>query len=149
METANLFPDFKEFLRLLNSGNVKYLLIGGYAVNYYGHHRTTGDLDIWIAVDPENTKLVSRALQDFAFPADSVPPEMFEQPNKVFRFGRKPVRIELLTQPSGVEFSSCYERRTLADFDGLQVPVISLDDLKSNKRASGRRKDLDDLDNLP
>jgi hypothetical protein len=74
---------------------------------------------------------------------------MFKELHKVFRFGKKPVRIELLTQPSGVDFADCYDRRTLADFDGVPVTVISIEDLKANKKASGRPKDIDDLNNLP
>lgn len=133
----------------MNSAEVRYLILGGYAVNYHGHHRTTGDLDLWIAVDTQNAARVSQVLQDFGFPAASVPPDAFLQVGKVFRFGSRPVRIELLTQPTGVEFESCYLRRVLAELDGVSVPIIHLADLKQNKRASGRTKDIADLENLP
>jgi predicted nucleotidyltransferase len=149
METASLFPDFKEFLRLLNSVEVRYLLIGGYAVNFHGHYRTTGDMDIWIAVDPENARRVSEVLRKFGFSAQSVPPNMFLEVGKIFRFGITPVRIELLTLPDGIEFESCYSRRINAEIDGVPVSVIALPDLIANKRASGRPKDHDDLLNLP
>ncbi|HEY2586352.1 MAG TPA: hypothetical protein VGI81_11365 [Tepidisphaeraceae bacterium] len=146
---VSLFPDFKEFLKLLNSSKVRYLLIGGYAVNFHGHHRTTGDMDIWIAVDPDNAQRISATLQQFGFSIASVPPEMFLETGRIFRFGVKPVRIELLTSPSGIDFETCYSRRVEAEIDGVAIPVLALQDLRENKRAAGRPKDEDDLLNLP
>jgi hypothetical protein len=149
MDPVSLFPDFKEFLKLPNSAEVRYLLLGGYAVNYHGHHRTTGDMDIWIAVDPTNASRMAQALAQFGFSPAAVPASMFLEKGKIFRFGVKPVRIEILTDPSGVEFEQCYQRRVEAELDGVRTPFISLADLKINKRASGRDKDLLDLKNLP
>jgi len=149
MDPVSLFPDFKEFLKLMNSADVRYLVLGGYAVNYHGHHRTTGDLDVWIAVDPQNAQRVSQVLQEFGFGASTVPASVFLEVGKVFRMGRKPVRIEILTQPSGVEFEDCYRRRISAVVDGVEIPFISLEDLKANKRAANRLKDQHDLENLP
>ena len=146
---VNLFPDFKEFLKLLNSSEVRYLLIGGYAVNFHGHHRTTGDMDIWIAVDSDNAHRISAALQQFGFASGTVPPAMFLEQGKIFRFGVKPVRIELLTSPTGIDFEVCYPRRIEAEIEGIVVPVIALHDLRQNKGAAGRAKDQDDLLNLP
>ena len=145
----SLDPDFKEFITLLNSEGVRYLLLGGYAVNYYGHHRFTADIDFWIAIDVENARHVSSALQRFGFSADSVKPELFTQPNRVHVFGRKPVRVDLLTGPSGVEFEDCYARRVSDTLDGVSISIISLEDLRKNKLASGRDKDLLDLKSLP
>ena len=150
MAKVNLFPDFKEFLGLLNSAGVRYVLLGGYAVIFYGHRRMTDDLDVWIAVDPENTERVSTVLRQFGgFSAKAVRPEMFREKGKVFIFGREPVRIDILTAPSGVEFETAYARRLEVELDGLRVPVINLKDLKLNKAASGRLKDRDDLRHLP
>jgi hypothetical protein len=150
MAKVDLYPDFKDFLESLNSESIRYLLIGGYAVNFYGYRRPTDDLDVWIALERENLEKVSRVLQRFAgFPAKTVAPSVLSEPGKVFIFGREPVRIDLLTGPSGVEFDSCYQRRRVVDLDGVKVPLISFDDLRQNKRASGRNKDLADLDNLP
>ena len=146
---VNLFPDFKEFLKLLNSSRVRYLLIGGYAVNFHGHHRTTGDMDLWIAVDPDNAHRISAALQQFGFASATVPAEMFLEKGRIFRFGVKPVRIELLTSPSGIDFEPCYARRIETEIEGVLVPVVALHDLRQNKRAAGRLKDQDDLLNLP
>lgn len=143
-------PDFKEFLRLLNENRVKYLLIGGYAVGYYGYPRATNDLDVWISLDSENAVKVVSALRQFGFQAPELTESLFLQENKIIRMGNAPMRIEVATSISGVTFDQCYSRRVTAVLGGgLDVPVISLQDLKANKRASGRHKDLDDLENLP
>ena len=144
-----LDPHFKEFIALLNSEGVRYLLLGGYAVNYYGHQRFTGDIDFWISTDIANAERVSAALQRFAFPAESVPPEQFTVPNKVHIFGVIPARVDLLTGPSGVDFEECYARRVVSQIDGIELSIISLEDLWKNKEASGRDKDLSDLKHLP
>jgi hypothetical protein len=150
MVMVDLFPDFREFLKSLNSAKVEYLVLGGYAVIYYGYIRVTNDLDVWIMTASKNAERVSRVLQEFfGFPAEAVRSELFEEKGKVFAFGRKPVRIDILTGPSGVAFRDCYKRRNMVDWDGVQVPLISLEDLKQNKLASGRPKDLADLQNLP
>src|SRR5947207_999675 len=99
-----IHPDFLDLLKCLNSAGVRYLILGGYAVNFHGHHRNTADIDIWIAIDPENAARVSQALQAFGFAPTNVPPSQFTQRGPVFMFGRKPTRIDLLTSPSGVEF---------------------------------------------
>ena len=141
-------PDFKEFLRLLNTHGVEYLLIGGYAVGYHGYPRATNDMDIWIAASEENARRVSHALVAFGFRPETVPPELFAQVGKVFRLGVAPVRLEILTRISGVRFEDAYPRRTVAQLEDVSFNVISLDDLRANKKAAGRPKDLGDLDNL-
>ena len=146
MATIQLPPDFKEFLRLLNSNNVEYLLIGGYAVNYYGYARATADLDVWIALDPANAERVAQVLRAFGFErAEAV---AFLAPRKIIRMGVPPVRLEILTSISGVEFAECYAHRVEVDIDGVPVKLIQLDDLKRNKAASGRIKDRLDLEQL-
>jgi len=150
MAKVNLFPDFKELLESLNSAKVRYLVLGGYAVIHYGYRRATDDLDIWIAIDPENTERVSRALQQFGgFSASKVKPSLFQATGKVFIFGREPARVDILTSPSGVDFEPSYARRNVVIWDGVKVPLISFADLSANKRASGRAKDLADVENLP
>jgi predicted nucleotidyltransferase len=150
MAKVNLFPDFKELLELLNSAGVKYLVLGGYAVNHYGYHRATDDLDIWIAIDPDNAKKISLTLQEFAGLAESeVEPSMFLQERKVVVIGHEPVRVDILTSPSAIDFETSYSRRNLVKWDGVDVPLISFEDLKINKQASGRQKDIADLENLP
>ncbi len=141
-----LAPDFKEFLRLLNSNKVEYLLIGGYAVGYHGYPRPTGDMDIWIAVSPVNAERVAGALEQFGF---SCPTELLLEQNKVVRMGVPPFRIEVLTTIDGVKFSECYATRLQVLLDGVEVSLIGLAQLKLNKKASGRSKDIADLENLP
>jgi len=148
MAAANLHHDFKEFLRLLNSEKAKYLLLGGYAVNFHGHQRFTGDIDVWISTEPGNAECVCAALTKFGFPPSTLNLAEFQEQGRVFQFGRVPVRIDILTGPSGIEFSDCYSRRVESVFDGVPVPIISLEDLKTNKAASGRPKDLADLAEL-
>jgi hypothetical protein len=131
---------------LLNSSKTEYLVIGGYAVNYYGYSRATVDLDIWIAISPENAGRVAQVLRDFGFAqADAA---TFLEPGKVIRMGVPPIRLEILTTISGVEFAACYCRRLATEIDGIPVNLIHLDDLKRNKEASGRLKDRLDLEQL-
>ncbi|MGH7179310.1 MAG: DUF6036 family nucleotidyltransferase [Tepidisphaeraceae bacterium] len=147
---AKLDGDFKAFLESLNSAKIRYLVLGGYAVNYYGYHRSTDDLDVWVAVDSENAHRLSNVLQSFGgFRASEVPSSMFIERGKIFMFGRVPWRVDVLTGSSGIEFEQCYSRRVTATLDGVTIPVLALEDLRANKLASGRNKDLADLDNLP
>jgi predicted nucleotidyltransferase len=148
MATIQLPPDFKEFLRLLNSHQVEYLLIGGYAVGYYGYPRATADMDIWIATQPENAAKVVEVLQEFGFGVEDLTPDLFLKAEQIIRMGVPPVRVELLTTISGVSFEECYAARQIDILDGVEVALISLEHLKINKKASGRYKDLNDLENL-
>jgi hypothetical protein len=145
----SLTDHFKEFLRLLNAHAVEYLIVGGFAVIHHGRSRTTGDLDIWVRPTVENGQRCLAALCDFGFSDCGVKAEEFLDPRAVFRIGVPPWRLELLTTVSGLEFDAAYARRAHADFDGVPADVIGLDDLRANKRASGRLKDLADLEELP
>ena len=147
MPTTRIPRDFKEFLKSLDAHSARYLLIGGYAVNAFGYVRNTVDMDVWIASDPDNQQRVLQAIRDFAFPA--APGDLLHEPDAMVRMGLPPLRIEVLKKISGVEFEDCWPRRLVIDDDGLQIAFISLEDLKRNKLASGRRKDLLDLDELP
>jgi hypothetical protein len=145
----SLPPDFKEFLRLLNENDVDYLLIGDYAVGYYGYPRATQDLDVWISKTLENAKKTVIVLQAFGFQTPDIQAELFLKENNIIRMGIPPMRIEILTEISGVDFEACYQERITDNIDGQTVTLISLDRLKENKKASGRYKDLDDLEHLP
>ena len=149
MATPLLPPDFKEFLRLLNENSVEYLLIGGYAVGYYGYVRATADMDIWIASNVTNASRVVSALREFGFNAPELSDELFLKPGNIARLGVPPFRIEMLTSISGVTFEECYMEKVSDMIDGVRVPIISLSHLKTNKKASGRLKDLADLEHLP
>jgi hypothetical protein len=145
MATA-LPKDFKEFLRLLNSNSVRYLLIGGYAINFYGYSRNTQDLDVWVAIAPENAAKIAVSLHAFGF-LDATG-DLFLEKSRVVRMGVPPMRIELLTTISGVEFEGCYARRHIERIDEIEVPIISPEDLRTNKLAAGRLKDLVDAERL-
>jgi hypothetical protein len=149
MDIIPLQPDLKEFLKLLYDHHVEYLLIGGYAVSYHGYPRTTADMDIWIATKEENARNIIAALEAFGFGGTGTTPDLFLQPDQITRMGIPPLRIEILTSISGVEFTEAYARRVVDVIDGTPVSVISSEHLKINKRASGRFKDLADLENLP
>lgn len=146
MATIQLPPDFKEFLRLLNSHEVDYLLIGGYAVNYYGYARGRAGMDLWIGTDPSNAAKVASVLREFGLAQATA--AIFAEPGKVVRMGVPPLRIEVLTSVSGLEFPTAYRNRVVAEIDGVPVNLVSLPDLKTNKKACGRHKDLADLEQL-
>ena len=144
-----LNKDFKEFLKLLSKNRAKYLLIGGYAVNLHGYPRFTGDIDFWIANDRENALRVYDTISQFGFDDPLLTPESFQRPNALIRMGVIPYRIEIHNAVSGVDFDECYPLRIVIEIDGIPVDVIDLHNLIKNKRASGRFKDLNDLENLP
>jgi len=139
---------FKEFLRLLRAEGVEYLLLGGWAVIYHGYPRATHDLDIWIAVSAENANRVVRTLSKFGFDV-ALPTEWFLQEDKVLRFGNKPNLIEIMTSASGVRFEDCYHERLETTLDNEPVSLINLKNLRANKLAAGRLRDLADLEELP
>lgn len=141
--------DFADFLKLLNSNRVEYLLVGGYAVCYHGYYRSTGDIDLWIAVNSANAERAVIALRQFGFDQPGLSSRLFLNEGRMIRMGVEPFRLEILTAISGCEFKGCYSRRLTAEIDGILVDIISLPDLKTNKKASGRHKDLADLENLP
>ena len=149
MDAPLLTDDFKEFLRLLNANRVEYLLVGGYAVGFHGYPRATVDLDVWVRATRDNAERVLHALHEFGFDLPELEPELFTDPRSIVRFGVPPFRIEVMTSIDGVEFERCRAQAVEFDLDDVQVPVISLADLKINKRAAGRHKDLADLENLP
>lgn len=144
--TIQLQADLKEFLSLLASNRVEYLLIGGYAVGYYGYPRPTGDMDVWIGISPQNAQRVVVSLREFGVIAST---EKFLEENSLVRMGVPPFRIEILTTIDGVDFQDCYAARNTVVIGGIDVNLISLRDLRINKKASGRHKDHDDLENLP
>ena len=142
-------PDFKEFLKLLNDKNIQYLLIGGYAVGYHGYPRATNDMDIWIAINLKTAEQMVLALKEFGFDTSQLSEELFLKENSIVRMGIAPMRIEILTTISGVDFEECFRHKIVDEIDGIEVNIIGLKQLKINKKASGRHKDLDDFENLP
>ncbi|MEX0886191.1 MAG: nucleotidyltransferase [Phycisphaeraceae bacterium] len=149
MATTPVPDDFTEFLRFLNDRGVEYLVIGGYAVNFHGYPRTTDDIDVWIAMRAENAERVIEALNSFGFDDASKARDVLLKADQIVRMGVAPVRIEIATTIAGVDFDDCYGRRVEGELGGVTVPFISLQDLRRNKAATGRNKDLADLDELP
>ncbi|MGH8057451.1 MAG: hypothetical protein ACREOH_09485 [Candidatus Entotheonellia bacterium] len=149
MATVNLPPDFKEFLQLLSAHHVEYLLIGGYAVAYHGYPRATADMDIWIAIHPHNADKVVAALKAFGFDLPKLSAALFLKEGQIIRMGVPPLRIAIATSISGVHVAECYAARVIDILDEVEVHFISLAHLKANKKAAGRYKDLNDLENLP
>ena len=143
-----LNKDFREFIESLNSNKVKYLVLGGYAIAFHGHPRYTKDLDIWLEMSEENASNVMSALKDFGFGDLDVSKEDFLQKGMVVQLGYPPNRIDLINSPDGVNFAECYISRIEIEIDGLQISVIDLENLKKNKKASGRLQDLADLEKL-
>jgi len=140
--------DFKELLQLLNSKKVEYLVVGGYAVALYGYPRATGDMDIWIAISRDNAHKTVEALREFGFNTPELREELFLEKEKNIRLGNPPLRIEILTSIDGVEFTECYGNKKAVTIDDINIDFISLEDLKKNKKASGRYQDLADLEHL-
>ncbi len=144
----HLPQDFKELLQLLNSKRIEYLVIGGYAVALYGYPRATGDMDIWIAISKDNARKTVEVLKEFGFNVPELKEELFLEKEQNIRMGNPPLRVEILTSIDGVEFSKCYQNKKVVTIDEITINFISLEDLKKNKKASGRHKDLDDLEHL-
>ena len=149
MDAPLLTDDFREFLKSLNANHVEYLLVGGYAVGLHGYPRATIDLDVWVRAERANARRVISALRAFGFETTALNENLFIKSESLVRFGVPPFRIEIMTAIDGVQFDRCHRRAVTFDIEGMPVPVISLADLKINKRAAGRHKDLNDLENLP
>jgi hypothetical protein len=142
-------PGFKDFLKLLHEKQVEYLLIGGYAVAYHGYARATADMDIWVRSDHENAVKLVTCVQEFGFDVPNLSPILFLEPDKIIRMGHPPIRIKILTTISGLDFADSYRKHLEIEVNGCPVNMIDIDSLKSNKKASGRYKDLNDLEHLP
>ncbi|ALF52203.1 hypothetical protein ACX27_04000 [Nostoc piscinale CENA21] len=143
-----LNQDFKEFIQFLNENNVRYLVVGGYAVAIHGHPRYTKDIDIWIEISTENANNIIQALKQVGFSSLELEPSDFLTPDQIIQLGYPPNRIDLLTTIDGVNFEDCYPLKLEVLIDNLVVNFIDLDNLKKNKKASGRLQDLADLENL-
>src|SRR5690349_8578908 len=133
-------PHYKELLQLLNECEVWYLIVGGYAIMKYSEPRYTKDLDVWVENSVENSRRVFEALQKFGAPleSDKVTPATFAGSDTTYQIGIAPVRVDILTQITGVEFSAAWNDRVAGSIFGVPVHFISLDCLMANKRATGR-----------
>ncbi len=141
-------PHYKELLQLLNEFEVEYLVVGGFAVMKYGEPRYTKDLDIWVHNSAANSTRVVHALERFGAPLvhDGVSAQTFSGQRVVYQIGVAPVRIDILTEVTGVEFADAWPRSVASTLFGVPVHFISFEDLVTNKRALGRPSDLEDLE---
>ena len=144
----DLAQDFRDLLRAFVDHEVRFLVVGAYALAILGRPRATGDLDLWIEPTAENAARAHAALEAFGAPLHDLTRDDLAQPGTVFQIGLPPLRIDILTRITGVEFAPAWERRTEADFEGVRVPVIGRQDFLVNKRALGRTRDLADAERL-
>ena len=148
---GNIFyQDFRDFITSLNNNNVSYILVGGYSVVFHGYSRTTGDMDIWVKRDKENYLKLLKAFSEFGMSIFDMTEENFlnHQTWDVFSFGTPPVSIDVMVKVKGLEFDEAYKHSQIFLDDGLELRVVSYNDLIKTKKESNRPKDIDDLSNL-
>ena len=143
-----LNPDFKEFFQLLNANDVRYMIVGGYAVAYHGYPRYTRDIEIWIWINTGNAEKVVKTLVDFGFESLGLQVSDFLEAETIVQLGYPPNRIDLIMGVPGVDFEECYAARVEEEIDSVLLSFIDLENLKKAKKTSGRLQDLADLDNL-
>lgn len=143
-----LEPDFEDFISLLNKFSVEYLVVGGYAMAFHGRPRYTGDLDIWIKISEPNANNMLIVLKEFGF--DSLPfsKNDFLKENLINQIGYPPLRIDILTSIDGITFEEAYFHKNALLLENLEIPFIGINELIQNKKASGRKQDLADVEKL-
>jgi len=140
--------DVREFIELLNARDVRYLVVGAYALAYHGRPRYTGDIDFFVQSSEHNAQLVAQIVEEFGFASLGIVAADLTSSDQVIQLGVEPNRIDLMTSISGVSFDEAWETREYGDLDGLRLPFISRDLLKRNKAAVGRKQDLADIEYL-
>jgi hypothetical protein len=141
-------PDFIDMLRALLNAEVRFIIVGAYALNAHTKPRATGDLDIWVQPTPDNARKLMAALADFGAPLDTVEESDFAKPGVIFQIGIVPSRIDVLTQLSGIAFDEAWRDRVQYAFGPIEVPFLGKRSLIQNKRATGRPRDLLDVESL-
>ena len=140
--------DFRELLECFARHDVRYLIVGGWALAAHGVPRLTKDLDLWVWPEAANAERLVEALEEFGFGSMGLGVDDFLDEDVVIQLGYPPNRVDILTSPSGVDFEACWADRLDVQMEGGAVPFIGLDGLKANKRATGRPQDLVDLHTL-
>ncbi|MFP4486442.1 MAG: hypothetical protein ACLFOC_05740 [Campylobacterales bacterium] len=141
-----LNQDYRDIIALFNYHDVKYLLVGAYAMTFFGYARSTFDIDIWIANDKHNATNCTKALQDFGVPFD-ISEKDIEKPYSIIQIGVAPNRIDILTDIDGVEFEEAWNKRVTKTSDDFTINILTLEDIIKNKESSKRPKDkLDALE---
>jgi len=143
-----LNEDYRDILHALSDEKVKFILVGAYALAAHGYPRATMDIDIWIMPSPDNAEAVLRALRNFGAPLHNITRKDLEEDGTVFQIGVAPRRIDIITAATGLTFENTYQNAVLVNIDGIDVHILSIDDLITNKRATGRTKDLADAEAL-
>ena len=143
-----LSPDFKEFITLLNDHNVKYLIVGGYALAFHGHPRYTKDIDVWIESSMDNADKLLKVLSDFGFESIELSSSDFLVSDNVIQLGFPPNRIDILTSVDGINFGESSSKAKVITIDNIAIHLIGINDLITNKMASGRLQDLADVEKL-
>lgn len=138
--------DFKELFELLNANNVRYLMLGGYAVGAYGYPRATNDLDVFVSGDQANVENLIRCLTQFGF--EAVAQHALYESRSIIEMGVEPIKIQLMNFADGIDFEVAFARRNILEIEGIEVSVVSKEDLIRNKKAVGRYKDLADVERL-
>ena len=146
MDRKPLPDDFRDFIQCLNSSNVRYLLVGGWAVGMYGNPRATKDIDFLVATDDNNLAKLQEALQAFGSPP--VDMNKFKEKGRIIRMGSSPVQVDIINEADGIDINDCYNRKEIINFDGIDISVISRGDLIKNKKTSGRTMDIADAEML-
>ncbi|MCO6511351.1 MAG: nucleotidyltransferase [Aridibacter famidurans] len=143
-----VISDFKELLGLLNAKKVEFLIVGGYATAFHGAPRFTGDLDIYVKPEKRNAESLLEALDEFGFGSLAIEESDFERADSVVQLGVPPVRIDIMTSISGVEWREARSGAVKGDYGGVSVNFIGREDLIRNKRSVGRKQDLADVEAL-
>ena len=143
-----LNEDYKEILQILLNNDVKFLVIGAYAMGAYGYPRATGDFDIWVEASAENSKKIYKSFSEFGTPLFDISRETFAKKGIYFQIGVAPRRIDVITHIDGVIFEEAYKTKKIINIENLQLPFLSKENLIKNKEATGREKDKLDADYL-
>ena len=141
-------PDFKDLLGLFNVYKVEYMIVGGYALAFHGAPRYTGDIDIYVKPDSQNAELIIKALADFGFSSVGLTVKDFENPDKVIQLGVPPVRVDIITSISGILWKDASLGCVDGKYGDVPVKYIGLNEFIINKRTTGRKKDLSDIEAL-
>jgi len=143
-----LNEDYREMLQILLANEVRFLVVGAYALGVHGYPRATGDFDIWVEPSSDNSKRIYVSLAEFGAPLADISESTFSEEGIIFQIGIAPRRIDIITGIDGVEFTDAYQHRENIALEGLTIPFLSKNDLIKNKRATGRAKDALDVDYL-
>ena len=140
-----LNEDYKEMLQNLLRNEVKFLVVGAYAMAAYGYPRATGDFDIWVDTTLENSQRIYKSVSDFGAPLSGITERTFTEKGIVFQIGVAPRRIDIITHIDGVEFHNAYQDKEEVEIENMKIPFLSKSNLIKNKKSTGREKDKIDI----